>query len=79
MLLGHTLHTGEDCRSKTQATNNQAEGLLLRRQSPLMRNKEEARNDGKRDIKINLSAFEFLNKDMVWIPFYPQYLLYVAA
>lgn len=40
---------------------------------------EEARNDGKRDIKINPSAFEFLNKDMVWIPFYPQHLLYVAA
>lgn len=34
---------------------------------------------GKKYIKINLSALEFLNKDMVWIPFYPQHLLFVAA
>lgn len=42
MLLGHTaFHTGEDHRVKTQTTNNQAEGLLLMRQSPPMKNKEE--------------------------------------
>lgn len=42
MLLGHTaFHIGEDYRVKTQTTNNLAQGLLLMRQSPLIKKKEK--------------------------------------
>lgn len=79
-LLERTVSYTDSYRVNSQATNNLAQGLLLMKQSPLTKKeREEARNNEKRALKIKVRALGFSSKDIALIPFQLQHLLCAAA
>lgn len=79
-LLGRTVSPTDSYRVNSQATNNLVQGLLLMKQSPLTKTeREEARNNKKRALKIKVCALGFSRKGIALVPFHLQHLFCAAA